>query len=180
VADIVREEGELLAVSHGARLGAVCVKCGTRDGVVTRFEVLHAQRPWAWLWYFTGVLGIVVLSFLQRTGGVSLPLCAACDARWRRVVRRRSLTTLSVIPVTLLAGVALAAEARGRLPDGAGSWLALALAAVWTAAFLAVHVGKSRRATVTAAGITGDLIFLRGVHPAARRELVAEAVAVRR
>jgi len=178
-AELVRLEGDLLAVSHGARLASVCVKCATRDDVVRRLEVMHAQRPWMWLFYLTGVLGIVILSFLQRTGGVLLPICTACDARWRRAVRVRSLTTLAIIPVSVAAIGALAAEARGRLPNGAGAWIALALAAAWTAAYVAVHAGKSRRAMVTAASIDRSLIFLRGVHPDARRELVAEATAVR-
>lgn len=178
-ADVVREQGELLAVSHGVRLASVCVKCATRDGVASRLEMMQAQPRWTWLLYLTGVIGVVLLAFLQRTAGVALPLCRACDARWRKVVRRRSRTTLMVVPVSLLVCGALVADAKGRLPSGAGSWLALGLATGWAVLYAAAQLAGGNH-LVTAASVDRSFAFLRGVHPDARRALVAEAGAVRR
>jgi hypothetical protein len=192
---VVREEGELLVVSHGARLGGACVKCAAGDALGTRFEVLHRARPWTWLLVSAGVIGIVLIWFLQltagaivivliaclqRTAGVVLPVCRACDARWRRAVRVRSWVALSLVPISLAVMGAFAVEARGGLPPGTGGWIAAALALSWAAAFVATRFGKSQRLTVTAASIDRELLFLRGIHPDARRAIVAESGAVRR
>jgi hypothetical protein len=178
--DVVREDGDLLVVSHGARLGGACVTCAAGDGLLVRFELLHHARPWTWLLLPTGALGIVLMSLLQRTAGVMLPVCRDCDARWRRAVRVRSWVALSLLPVSFVAMGAFYAEARGCLPSGAGGWIALGLTFAWAAAYLAARYGRSRHLVVTPASIDRELLHLRGVHPDARRAIVAASRAVRR
>jgi hypothetical protein len=180
---VVREDGDLLVVSHGARLPDVCVRCGARDDIVRRLEVMHHARPWTWLLLCLGVLGVVAFSLLQRSAGVVLPICIVCDARWRRIVRLRNWATLAMLPISLLAFGAFAAEARGVLPAGGGGGalaVLFALVAAWAALMAALRLGKGRGLTVTAASIDRDFLFLRGVPAEARRALVADAAAVRR
>jgi hypothetical protein len=170
---IVREESEMLVVSQGAHLAGVCVKCGTSEAIRPRFEVLQHAPSWTYALLPLGPLGIIAAAFLQRSGGVTLPICPACDERWRRAARRRSRVTLVLMPLTAAMVGAFVAEARGVLPEGAGAWVALVLVLVWVAAFAAVRLGKGRLAMVTAAGIDREILLLRGVHPDARRALVA-------
>ena len=146
------------------------MKCAARDGVTHRLVVLQKQRRWSWLLWATGALGVIVLSFLQRTAGVMLPLCPACDGRWRRAVRARSLTALSFVPLSFLALGSFIAEARGSLPEHVAGWLSLALLIAWIATFVAVRA-TTERDLVTAAAIDRDSLSLRGVHPQARRAL---------
>jgi hypothetical protein len=179
--DVVRQEGKLLVVSHGARLGGACVKCASTDVVGTRFELL--QQPLRWWGHFAfvfGVPGILFEAFRRRTAGVFLPVCRLCEVRWRRAVRVRSWVALSFIPASFVAMVALAAEARGSLPDGAGSGIGLALALAWSATYLVTRFGKGSRWRVTAASIDRELLSLRGVHPEALAVIVADASALRR
>jgi hypothetical protein len=117
---------------------------------------------------------------LQRTAGVFLPVCPACDARLRRAARVRSWVSLSLVPISFLAMGALAAEARGWLSQGAGAWTGGALALAWAAAYVTVRLRDTGRPGVTAASIEREVLSLRGVHPDARRAIVAESVALRR
>lgn len=173
---VVREEGELLVVSPGVHLAGACVKCAAQDGVRARFEVMHHAPSWTYLLLGLGPLGIIAAAFLQRSGGVTLPICEPCDSRWRRATRLRSRVTLALMPITMLVLGGFVAEARGVLPAAGGGWVTVGLAVVWTAAFIAVHLGKGRTTMVTAGAIDRELIFLRGVHPDARRALVASSV----
>jgi hypothetical protein len=181
-AQVVRQEGELLVVSHGARLGGACVKCATMPVARTRFELLEQPGQWWKYFFFAGLLWLLWL-FVEglrlREAGVFLPVCAECDARWQRAVRRRSRVALALVPVTFGAMGALFAEARGWLPAGAGGWVGLALALVWAVAYLDVRLRTGRRWRVTAVRIERDLIWLRGVHPDALPAMVANAHALR-
>jgi hypothetical protein len=87
--DVVRLEGELLVVSHGARLAGACVKCASCDGLRSRCGLMHHERMGNWLLNLAGVIGLVVAAYRQRTAAVVLPICGACEARWNRAVRVR-------------------------------------------------------------------------------------------
>jgi hypothetical protein len=93
------------------------------------------------------------------------------------VLRARRLTTLLIVPLTILPIVALDIEQHDRLPRGTAQWLSLALAVAWIAALIGARVGRLRDLLVTAKAINDEVIILRGVHPDARRALVAEAAA---
>jgi hypothetical protein len=120
---------------------------------------------------------VLVVGRKLRFGSVEVGVCAACDARWRGVLRARRLATLMVVPFTILPIVALDIEQHGRLPRGTAGWLSLALAVAWIAALVGVRVGRLRDLLVTAKAIHDQVIILRGVHPDARSALVAETAA---
>jgi hypothetical protein len=207
---IVREEGELLLVSHGARLRDVCVKCATRDGMGRRFELMHHGVARALVVFalcfvastlvtivlslgllttlglesvthWLSILGLTISVFVAgrrlRLAAVDLPICPTCDSKWRVVLRARRLATLSIVLVMVLPIAVHVAELRGRFPRGTARTIALGLALAWVGMLATFRVGKWRDRTVTAKAIHGELIFLRGVHPDARRALVAEAAA---
>jgi len=175
---VVRLEGELLVVSHGARLGGACVKCATTPVARTRFELLEQPGQW-WKYPFFAGLALFVEALRLRTAGVLLPVCETCDEQWARAVRRRSRVALALVPVTFAAVGALLAEARGWLPAGAGGWVGLALALVWAVAYGDARIRAGRRWRVTAVRIEHDLLWLRGVHPDAARAIVADAQVLR-
>lgn len=167
----VHEEGTLLVVSLGARLAPVCVKCGARDGIAVRSETMTWVRPWMWALLATGALGVVIISLAQRPAVVNLPLCTACDARWRRVARTRTLVTFAVLPITIVAPFVLIA-----LPWAVAGPITLALFVAWAGAYAAVHLSPQMKdATVWPARIDRGSTHLRGVHPDARRALAAAA-----
>jgi hypothetical protein len=192
---LVREEGDLLLVSHGAHLADVCVKCAARDGIVRRFVVMGYRPFWpavtlltslcfAWyvvtflldVWWAVGALVCFVLFWRGwRYGALDLPLCPACDARWRGVVRARFLATLAIIPVLVASAFAVELDRPGTPFGGRSSQVALALVAAWLLGLVAVYAGTLRTRTVGAKVILDQIIFLRGVHPDARRALVIEA-----
>jgi hypothetical protein len=198
---LVREQDDLLLVCHGTRLADVCVKCASRERIVRRFVVMSYRRFWPAVWLLAGlilarfvvtfVLTLVVpfdlwsgIGFLVcfavfwrgwRHGSLDLPVCPACDARWRAVVRARFLATLAIIPVLILSAIAADLDRPGSPFDGRKSQVAFALAAAWLLGLIAVHAGTLRKRTVGARAIHDQLIFLRGVHPDARRALVVEA-----
>jgi len=91
---VVRLEGELLVVSHGARLGGACVKCATTPVAGTRFELLEQPGQW-WKYPFFAGLALFVEALRLRTAGVLLPVCPACDAQRARAVRLRSRVALA-------------------------------------------------------------------------------------
>jgi hypothetical protein len=159
---LVREEGELLLVSYGARLADVCVKCAARDRIVRRFEVMR-YRPNFWCGW--------------RYGGLDLPLCPACDARWRGLVRARFLAALAMIPVLVVSAVVVKLDRPGSPFGGRSSHIALALVVAWLVGLVVTYARPSRKRTVGAKAIVDENILLRGVHPDARRALVIEAAA---
>lgn len=198
---IVREEGELLLVSHGTRLADVCLKCAAREGIIRRFEVMRYRPVWpaVGLAVTLGILGYVAALLLTalvpfdlwrilvalacfaifwrgwRYGALDLPLCQACSARWRGVVRARFLATLAILPVLAVAAVAIDLDARRGALGGYSKQVAFALVMAWALGLVLLHTGTWRRRTVDAKAIHEQLVFLRGVHPDARRALVAEA-----
>jgi len=200
---IVREDGELLLVSHGTRLADVCLKCAAREGILRRFEVMRYRRFWPAIglastlcvcWYLAShmlmvlfpldlwrvICALVCFAIFWRGwryGALDLPLCRACNARWRGVVRARFLVTLAIIPVLVLSAVAIDLDAHRVALGGHSTEIAFALVTAWIVGLGAVYTGTWRKRTVGAKAIHDQLIFLRGVHPDARRALVAEAAA---
>jgi hypothetical protein len=202
---IVREEGELLLVSHGARLADVCLKCASRAGIVRRFEVMRYRPFWPavglalslWIcWYLAsllltllvpfdfwrdlsrGIIGLVCFAIFWRGwryGALHLPLCSACNARWRGVARARFLATLAIVPALVLSAVAIDLDAHRGALGGRATQVAFALVAAWILGLIVVNTGSWRNRTVGAKAIHDQLIFLRGVHRDARRELIADA-----
>lgn len=190
-AAIVREEGELLLVSHGVRLGDVCLKCAAREGIVRRFEVMRYRPFWPAVGlagslcvcgylaslmltallpfdFWKLVIGLVCFAIFWRGwrhGALDLPLCQACNARWRGGERARLLAALAIVPVLVVSAAF----------EGHSVRLAYGLLTLWIAGVVAVHMGTWRNRTVGAKAIDDELIFLRGVHPDARRALVADA-----
>jgi hypothetical protein len=194
---IVREQGDLLLVSHGARLADVCVKCASRDGVVRRFVVMGYRRFWpavclaaflafGWYvatfllnlrWLYGALVCFVIFSRGWRYGALDLPVCPPCNKRWRGVVRARFLATLAIVLVLVLSAIAVELDRPGSPFEGRSSQIACALVAAWLLGLVAVYAGTLRRRTVGARAIHDQLIFLGGVHPDARRALVVEAAA---
>jgi hypothetical protein len=197
----VLEDGGLLLVSNGGWLADVCVKCATFDGVGRRFEVmphgiasaivvffacsaafklaalvvaLALPAAAAWLWLLGSALSVWIAGHRLRIGTLSLPICGACDARWRSVVRARQLASLGIVPVLAVPLVVYDLELGARLPRGTGGQVTLALVVAWGATLLALRTTWRER-TVTSTRIEGELIYLRGVDAGARRALRAEA-----
>jgi hypothetical protein len=130
------------------------------------------------LW--TGIVGLVCFAIFWRGwryGALDLPLCPACSARWRGVLRARFLATLAIIPVLVLSAIAIDLDVHRGVLGGHSTLVASALVTAWLLGLVAVNTGRWRKRTVGAKAIHDQLIFLRGVHPEARRALVVDAAA---
>jgi hypothetical protein len=79
-----RIESGHLAFNIDGHIPDVCLKCGTRAGIVRRKHTFMYTPPWVILLVLLCTLGGVVAMLLTRkTAKLNLPLCAHCNGRWR-------------------------------------------------------------------------------------------------
>lgn len=158
-----RLEGDKLVVQKDAELPAVCMKCGTHDGIMRR----KAKFQWTPVWArvlipFCWPAGLVAMLVTTKRGQLDVPLCVPCNVRWTQAI------AAIVVGVVLLVGGVFAIRAFDE--PGAG-FLVLGVAFV---AFLVLAVAFARPRMLIADPIDEANLTLKGVHPGAAREIAGD------
>ena len=73
-----RLEGETLVVANGAAFPAICVKCGTTHGLGKRNHKFAYVPTWA------RFFGPLIQRIFTKTSQFDLPICAPCNAQWKK------------------------------------------------------------------------------------------------
>jgi hypothetical protein len=159
--------GDILVMpNNGGAFPALCVKCGTSEGLTVRSQRFSYVPPWARLF------GALLLLMLQKKSRFDLPICAPCNTRWRTWNAVMGLGLVGVVAAMLVWG-ALAAP-RGR--DGDAAWGFFLGAAVIFGVF--VVAGRKRtKHVVVATFIDREETRMRGVHIDVMRAASSSSVA---
>lgn len=164
---------EDLVVSKWAPLPDVCMKCGANGPVERRVRLFTYTPGWAFLTLFIGlIVGLIIISTIQVTGGLNVPLCAACDRRWRQADTLKTVALVALIGVALAVSVALGVSMSDT--RWIGPILVLASAIVVIPMVILNHVVLRSR-TLWTRGVNAWYITLGGTHPAAREAACAYA-----
>jgi hypothetical protein len=158
--------GDDLVVAKEAPLPPVCVMCGGHDQIERRRQLFAWTPPWVFALILINLLVAAIVQLIVRKKGyLSLPLCTACNARWRTA---RLVAVLSGIGIAvgLIAGVVLLI----REPAAGLTLIVLALALPIT---LLVTFGRVR--LLRARKVDEQTITLIGVHDAAKLAIVEAA-----
>lgn len=163
--------GPLLILGNGSTLPPLCIKCGTSGGaghltgeLASRDERFLYAPAWARL------LGPIVRLFVQKRSRFVLPICARCNATWRRWNAIAVLGVLS--PLGMLAvSATMVASPRGTDPSSTAFMLAIPVCMLGLSAVFRLRA----RHVVLATRIDRDETWLRGVHADAMRAAVEAA-----
>jgi hypothetical protein len=155
-----RLEGDVLVVAKDSYLPDVCLKCAARDGIVRR----QAKFQWTPVWarlsiIFCTIGGLIVMLLTTKKGGLSVPLCQPCNARWGQAV-----TALIVSVVFLVAG--LLTFRFFDEPAIGGIVFVVVLGG-----FIGVMLGFVRPRMLQVDKIDDQFIYLKGFHASAGREV---------
>jgi hypothetical protein len=158
-----RVEGAYLVVPSHTPLPDVCVKCGVTHAPLARREQAFTYTP-MWtiaLLLVSWVIGLIVMKMLQRDGRLSVPLCPACDARWRGANLVKNLAAVGVVLLVVLPPILLvAAEARSMILPTIIATFSLGVIGLAALQFLFV-----RPRTLWAQKITHHDMTMGGAHP---------------
>jgi hypothetical protein len=160
-----RLAGEALVISnalHAPVLPAVCMKCGSHEGIVRRKVVFQWRPVWARFLVFC-IIGLIILVVTTRRATLEIPLCASCNARWS-AARNAGIAGVVVLVAALVAV---------RTTDQAARGLAALLALI--VAFVVLSVAFVRPRVLPVQRIDDEEISLKGVHPDAAQEIVARS-----
>jgi hypothetical protein len=158
-----RMDGAALVLSHDAKLPAVCMKCGSHEGI-TRREVVFSWTP-LWVRYLFFCLVGVLLQLLMRVrASLVVPLCAPCNARWAAARSARMASIALVFGAALVAGPLLRQHPLGRFAGLA----ALAVVVV-------IHFVFVRPRVLPVQSIDESAIGLKAVNPEAAKEILEGA-----
>jgi hypothetical protein len=158
--------GDDLIVTKEAPLPPVCVKCGTRDQIERRRQLFGWTPPWVFALIVINLLVAAIVQLIVRKKGyLSLPLCTACNARWRAARLVAVLSGLGIV-FGLIAGLVLLI----REPVAGLIMIVLALAAP-----VALLVTFCRVRLLRARKVDEQTITLIGVHDAAKLAIVEAA-----
>lgn len=106
-------DGEALVVHETSKLPKRCIKCSTKEGLVS-FTPEFSYVPW-WARLGFGALG--ALAF-RRVAKIPLPICSSCQALWQERSRAHGLLVLGMLGLVMLPLFLMATveqEARGPL-----------------------------------------------------------------
>lgn len=159
-------DGRDLAVQKEASLPAVCVKCGAHDAPNRRNHQFVWTPPWVFVFFAVGpLIGAIVMVIVQKRGRLLLPLCTACEQRWRAGAWMVGLSVLWLF-VGLIAGVALAVN------DVPEIGIPIVVSAF---IFLIVGVVMAQSRFLRAAKVDDRMIMLRDVNPIAYQAILNAA-----
>jgi len=165
-----RLEKSALVLSHDPELPAVCMKCGSHDGV-TREPKMFRWRP-AWSRYLVVCgIGLVIMLLTTVRASLEIPLCPKCYARWstaRTVQVTAMLAIVAALAVFTLIGPA----------DLVTKRIGLAVFLVTIVGYAAINLTFVRQRMLRPRSIDEKEIGLLGVHPTAIDEIVAGAAPV--
>jgi len=159
----VWREGALLVTNVPAVMLPHCLKCGVAAAdVVPRQKQFEWVPPWAKFLYAFGRLGNIILRFIQRVVTVAIPLCNACEDRWKAA----KWIQLGIILGGFVALVFLPMLVGQVLPSVGGILFGLLFLA-WLVSFFLVPFLIVKPRTLAPASIEGSVLKLEGVHGAA-------------
>ncbi|WP_394848952.1 hypothetical protein LZC95_16050 [Pendulispora brunnea] len=152
-------EGDAVVHPRRAWLPAVCMKCARVDGLVTRDHKFQYTPPWTYGLFFAlgPVAVLIVMALLRNNARMPIPLCAPCDARWRKT------TIVLWSTVGLMVALPLLAIFAAAVSEVAGQVL-LALSGVALVALLVVSLVVVRPAQLRAKKIDHAHVWILGVH----------------
>jgi hypothetical protein len=154
---LARLDADALVVPNGAAFPAVCVKCGARHGLGHRSVKFKFVPGWARLF------GPLIQLIVRKTSTFELPICPACNGRWRKW---NAFVWLSWAPTAILLGVCAAVAAA----DSYGAAVAVGTLAVLVFPVLWIIAMVVRRgARVGVRRIDAAHSWLVRVHPEAVR-----------
>jgi len=82
-----RLEGDVLVVAKDTYLPDICIKCGSKQGIVRRQTKFQWTPVWARLSIiFCTLLGLILMLVTTKKGNLPLPLCQPCNTRWGQAV----------------------------------------------------------------------------------------------
>lgn len=165
-----RADGAILDYPvHGAQLPALCCKCGTRDGLKSRFANIVWVNPLAWLGALGGLLPLaLMLAFMQKRVQIMLPICAPCDTRWTHGTVLKWLSFLAPFVFAPIVGVLLGLFTESDAAFGIGILVGFVLLILMP--LLTVKLVSEPRAII-AKRIDDHRALLKGVHPEMLRSL---------
>jgi hypothetical protein len=159
-----RQEGDALVIVHGARLPAVCLKCGSHDEIAKRPTTFYWSPRWTRALMFCGV-GLVISLLMREEAEIAIPLCPSCTARWAFARRAK----VAAIVVAVLAFVGL------RVTHSSRTTSQVVIGLVVLAVIAIVLLVRGRVLQVKRIDATNDLapeVHLTGFDVAAAKELV--------
>lgn len=157
-----RLDGEDLVLERGATLPAVCIKCGTHEGVAHQPKKFQWTPLWARLSIvFCTIGGIIAMLVTQKKAELSLPLCGGCAHRWNQA---RTGTIVGVVVLLVLIFGARVSEEPAVF--GIGALLGIG-------GFIALSMIFVRPRVLTVQKIDDATVRLRGFSPEAARAFTA-------
>jgi len=156
----VWREGQLLVTNVPAVMLPHCLKCGVAaPDVVPRQKQFEWVPPWAKFLYAFGRLGNLILRFIQRVVTVAIPLCNACEDRWKAA----KWIQVGIILGGFIALIVLPMIVGQVLPSVGGALFGLLFLA-WVLSFILVPFLIIKPRTLAPASIEGNVLKLEGVH----------------
>ena len=161
-----RLEKRALVLSHDPELPAVCMKCGSHDGVTREPKMFHWRPIWSRYLLVCGI-GLFIMMLTTVRASLEIPLCPKCYARWStgRAVQVGGM----VLIVAALAAFTLIPADLGAKRIGLAAFLAT------IAAYVAINTTFVRKRMLRPSAIDEKEIGLLGVHPTAIDEILAAA-----
>jgi hypothetical protein len=165
-----RLEKSALVLSHDPELPAVCMKCGSHDGV-TREPKMFRWRP-AWSRYLVVCgIGLFIMMLTTVRASLEIPLCPRCYARWSTA---RTVQIGAVVAIV----VALAVFTVIGPADLATKRIGLAVFLATIVVYVVLNLTFVRRRMLRPSAIDEKQIGLLGVHATAIDEIIASAAPV--
>lgn len=159
-------EGLDLAVQKEAPLPNVCVKCGVSPTQHRRNQQFVWNPPWVlFLFILSPVIAAIVALIMQKKGRLHLPLCSACESRWKM-----GLVMVILGVFALILGIVIGAIASAQDYPEIGVPVMIA-GIVGFIVLLVVSRGRFLRAK----RVDERVIVISGVHPNAVQATLAAA-----
>ena len=156
-------EGDGLAVPKNGQLANVCVKCSSPQVAVHPRKSFSFTPQWTYIVFFVSpLIGLILSAAMRKNASLHVPLCAPCDAEWKKSNRNLALSFLPGVVLFLL-GVVLAVADLG---DVGGP---IILLGVITLIFTPIIVQFSyrKKRTLSTRRIDDRYVVITGLHPLA-------------
>jgi hypothetical protein len=159
-------DGPDLAVQKEAPLPSICMKCGVNDAPNRRNQQFVWTPPWVFIFFLVSpIIGAIIAVIVQKKGRLHLPLCHACNSRWKNGILLLVLAIVGLIAGLILGGVALGND----LPE-----LGVPLMISGFVALIAVAI-MNRNRFLRVKKVDERMITLRQVHPNAAQVILNAA-----
>lgn len=152
--------GGALVLSGNGQLPAVCMKCGTHDGIVRRMKTFRWTPVWVRYLIFCAI-GAILMFVTAKLATLEVPLCASCDRRWEVARKVSAGGVVAVVAAFLFLRYGEEEHTIG-----------VVVLSVVAAAFLAVSFLYVKPRMLQVKRIDDTSITLKGVAPSAAQEIV--------